>query len=160
MYMKLYYMLLILITTLFSNISLAKCDKLKIFSDKWMSCRKKVEQKIEGCLQKKDVNVRFNCVNDIGDKQTILEEKKPELKFKNATVTFNAQSGGCTSKNSFLFHISKANKKQIKKMKIVRFPDICEAFVPDGVNLNFSYHELGINKGDKVLLGKKLYTIP
>lgn len=61
-------------------------------------------------------------------------------------ISFQVSSGGCTSKASFQVIMLETSPKQLKLIRVK--PDYCEAYVPFGTVVKFSYQELGLKRGD------------
>lgn len=67
------------------------------------------------------------------------------------TVVITAYSGGCTSKDSFRADASRDDGVYRIQFDRVR-PDLCKALVPDGVELTWTFAELGMPAGAKVVV--------
>ncbi len=59
-------------------------------------------------------------------------------------VTFQVQSGGCTGKGSFLVYVNP--ERTPKEVFLFRLnADPCRAYLPGGINVSFTYKEMGLN---------------
>lgn len=67
------------------------------------------------------------------------------------TVVITAPSNGCTSKDSFRADTEKGDNVHRITFERVR-ADNCEAFIPDGVELSWTFAELGVPAGAKVVV--------
>jgi len=63
-------------------------------------------------------------------------------------VVFQVYSGGCTDKNSFVVEHSVVDKEKVITLMRVR-PDYCKAFFFFGTYVDFTYDELGIDRGEQ-----------
>ncbi|MBC7467029.1 MAG: hypothetical protein H7256_13655 [Bdellovibrio sp.] len=61
-------------------------------------------------------------------------------------IVFQVFSGGCTSKQSFTIENKVRNKTNLVSLVRTR-PDYCKAFFFFGTYVEFSYEELGVNRG-------------
>ena len=57
-------------------------------------------------------------------------------------VTFQVQSGGCTNKESFRIELQEKEPMGVALYRVQ--PDYCEAYLPYGVFVRFSYDEIGL----------------
>ena len=69
-------------------------------------------------------------------------------------MTFQVASGGCTSKASFRIDYLKSLPVQIMLVRTVE--DFCEAYLPYGTELEFSWDELGLTKGEEFVLANPI----
>ena len=75
-------------------------------------------------------------------------------------LTFQVSSGGCTSKDDFEI----VSRETFPVMIELARPnqDFCEAFLPYGTTVSFSWEELGLRQGDQFTLTNELqnpYTV-
>ncbi len=69
-------------------------------------------------------------------------------------VTIQVPSGGCTGKGSFKFVHLETDPVQLKI--VVVKPDFCEAYLPYGVTLTYTYAEMGFRSGDSFTVMNKI----
>jgi hypothetical protein len=62
-------------------------------------------------------------------------------------VTFQVSSNGCTSKKSLQALLMESSPIQLQLNRTT--PDRCRAYVPYGVNVFYSFEELGISPGSE-----------
>jgi hypothetical protein len=67
------------------------------------------------------------------------------------TVVITAPSNGCTSKDNFRAGTEKDDGVHRVSFERVR-PDNCEAYIPDGVELTWTFAELGVPAGGRVVV--------
>lgn len=76
-------------------------------------------------------------------------------------ITFQVKSGGCTKKDSFRF---KFIKTELVQIQLVRTKvDNCEALLPFGTKINYSFEEIGLKSGQAFSIGNSLighYKVP
>lgn len=58
-----------------------------------------------------------------------------------AGITFQVPTGGCTGKENFGLETISPKPLTVRLLRIR--PDYCEAFVPDGVKVHFTFAEIG-----------------
>jgi hypothetical protein len=61
-------------------------------------------------------------------------------------ILFQVASSGCTTKNDFTVDVLESNPLQLRLVRLEQDP--CDAVVPLGTLIRFSYRELGIARGD------------
>ena len=61
----------------------------------------------------------------------------------NEGIIFQVASGGCTEKEHFKVYILKSLPVQVQLIRQKK--DHCEAFIPYGVKLHFTYEEMGLS---------------
>jgi hypothetical protein len=65
-------------------------------------------------------------------------------------ITYQVISGGCTKKADFNVNLT-VNQNQRIELKLLRNKqDFCEAYLPYGTNIKFSWTELGLKAGSMV----------
>ncbi len=69
-------------------------------------------------------------------------------------ITFQVKSTGCTTKKNFEVLISKSEPAKIELVR--RVVDNCEAVVPNGAKVEFTYKELGLSQGKNVYLSNPI----
>ena len=70
-------------------------------------------------------------------------------------ITLQLSSGGCTSKKSF--EVRKRVEAGETVIEFIRLePDFCEAYLPYGTLLTYSWKELGLKRGDEVRVGNSV----
>jgi len=67
------------------------------------------------------------------------------------TVVVTAPSNGCTSKDSFRTDVDEDDRVYRVRFERVR-PDNCKAFLPEGVELTWTFAELGVPAGARVVV--------
>lgn len=72
-------------------------------------------------------------------------------------VTFQVHSSGCTKKSDFSFIV--LDSVPAKVLLTRNNEDLCEAYVPYGTPIKFSYDELGFNEGDEFNILNPLATV-
>ena len=85
-----------------------------------------------------------------GSSETVVigEETLRAAQFEGGALVVRADSNGCTAKDDFALALSEGNVTDITLTR--RSPDLCKALAPDGVELRWTYAELGLNSGDAV----------
>jgi hypothetical protein len=69
-------------------------------------------------------------------------------------VTYQVFSGGCTSKRSFSVTLLETDPVGLVLTRTSE--DFCEAYLPYGVTLTYSYAELGLASGDSFVIKNPL----
>lgn len=64
-------------------------------------------------------------------------------------ITFQVQSGGCTTKESFIVDVQRATDGIAQVTLLRTRPDTCHPFLPMGVRFRMTYEELGLNPGER-----------
>lgn len=64
------------------------------------------------------------------------------LQVERDGIEFTVFSGGCTSKEDFLIYTMESNPIQLELVR--NHHDFCEAFIPGGHKIKFSWSELGL----------------
>ena len=86
---------------------------------------------------------------------TVASEPLHGYSFNNLGITIVVRSGGCTSKKDFKANVKSKGKK--KKVQFIRKnDDLCEGFYPYGKVINFSYKEMGLERGDNIQIINKM----
>ena len=62
-------------------------------------------------------------------------------------ITYQVYSGGCTRKAHFDVLIQETFPVGLRLVR--KQPDLCEAYIPYGVHIKFTWDELGMRNGDK-----------
>jgi hypothetical protein len=70
------------------------------------------------------------------------------VRFEGGALVVRADSNGCTAAADFAVAISEGDVTDITLTR--QSPDLCKALVPDGVELRWTYAELGLEAGDAV----------
>jgi hypothetical protein len=65
-------------------------------------------------------------------------------------IAFQVHSGGCTAKEDFDVRIMESFPLQLELVRME--PDLCEAYVPYGKTIRFSYRELRLGDGDQFII--------
>jgi hypothetical protein len=60
-------------------------------------------------------------------------------------ISFQVSSSGCTDKEDFQVQKSNCNPPQLALVR--KKPDLCKAYIPYGVFVQYSWQELGFSKG-------------
>lgn len=69
-------------------------------------------------------------------------------------ITYQVSSGGCTSKENFEVAQLETFPVQLVLNRIS--PDFCEAYLPYGVTITFTYAELGLTEGTQFVIGNQI----
>ena len=73
-----------------------------------------------------------------------LDIEKPKAAGAPYTVTFNANSGGCTGNADFRLEIQKSGDAQT--LKVIRLKeDVCEAYFPSGARIKLTTSDLAVD---------------
>ncbi len=82
------------------------------------------------------------------------------LRVNSDGITYYVYSGGCTEKSDFEVNILKSSPIQLQLIRLK--PDICEVYVPDGVEIFFGWDEVGLQKGMPFRVNNPLqsFTVP
>ena len=73
------------------------------------------------------------------------------VRFEPGALVVRADSNGCTSETAFAVHIADSDgPAQISLTR--QSPDLCKALVPDGVELRWTYAELGLASGEAAVV--------
>ena len=76
------------------------------------------------------------------------------VRFDNGAVVVRVDSNGCTQTSDFAVEMV---DDQTAELTFTReSPDLCKALVPDGVELRWTYEELGLASGKAVLVRNPL----
>lgn len=74
-----------------------------------------------------------------------------EVRFEAGAMVVRADSNGCTSEGSFAVHVADAEgPAQISLTRETE--DLCKALVPDGVELRWTYAQLGLKSGETAIV--------
>lgn len=72
-------------------------------------------------------------------------------RFEPGALVVQADSSGCTREASFAVHI--ADSEGPAQISLTReTPDTCESLVPNGVELRWTYEELGLASGEAAVI--------
>lgn len=88
-------------------------------------------------------------------------EKKLELirglDIINSKMIVRVESGGCTEKEHFKIEVNKGITQEPPFIiEIYRtIPDECEAYLPDGVVIEFDLSDLGLNQNDQLEIANR-----
>jgi hypothetical protein len=73
------------------------------------------------------------------------------VRFEPGAMVVRADSNGCTSEASFAVHIAEAEgPAQISLTREAQ--DLCKALVPDGVELRWTFEELGLTASETAVV--------
>ena len=72
-------------------------------------------------------------------------------------IVFQVASSGCTHKSDFKVDVLESFPLQIRLIRLQEDP--CDAFIPLGVRIHFTYRELGIAPGDQLRVVNPLGTV-
>jgi hypothetical protein len=65
-------------------------------------------------------------------------------------LTFQVASGTCTTKNDFVVQIDRSVIRKIAMLRLLRVrPDRCLPLIPMGIQIQFTYAEIGISTADR-----------
>lgn len=84
-------------------------------------------------------------------------EKILGVTYDEEGITYQVNSGGCTSKDDF--QVLLMETYPIRLALVRNNPDLCEGFFPYGTKVTFSYQELGLKDGDKATIENPLSTL-
>lgn len=73
---------------------------------------------------------------------TTGEEPLLGAEVKAKGIEFKVPTGGCTSKENFGLETIERHPLTVRLFRIR--PDYCEAFLPKGIKINFTFAEIGI----------------
>lgn len=79
------------------------------------------------------------------------------LRIDERGLTFQVESSGCTKKGDFEVQVFDVKPRQFLLLRTR--PDLCEAVVPYGKRIRFSFAELGIEIGDRIRVLNPLATV-
>ncbi|QTC91503.1 hypothetical protein [Brevundimonas goettingensis] len=71
------------------------------------------------------------------------------VRFEPGALVVRAESNGCTEASSFAVEVSEGDGPT-RLTLTRRSPDVCKALVPEGVELRWTYEELGLQPGASV----------
>ena len=75
-------------------------------------------------------------------------------------VTFQVRSGGCTDESDFIFKTIRGSDAQYALVTLVRTtPDTCEAGLPHGAMIQFTYYEMGLKYYEAFVITNELRTL-
>ena len=98
-----------------------------------------------------DTEAGENVVVRIGgasETVAIGSETLRATRFEGGALVVRADSNGCTRQSDFAVALSEGDVTDITLTR--RSPDLCKALAPDGVELRWTYAELGLEMGDAV----------
>lgn len=72
-------------------------------------------------------------------------------------ITYRVQSNGCTGKRDFSVRVLATNPRHLDLVRI--HPDPCEAPLPFGIDVTFTWSELGLVAGDRWEVGNRVVSI-
>lgn len=86
----------------------------------------------------------------VGDHSTVAEaapagEALRAARFDGAALVVRVDSNGCTHASDFSVSVTDGDPARISLVR--NNPDHCKALVPDGVELRWSYEQLGLEAG-------------
>lgn len=81
-------------------------------------------------------------------------EKLMGFKMDPTGIEFQVFTGGCTSKNSFRLGLAESMPIQMTLVRVK--PDFCEAFIPYGTTVKYTWEELGFGSGTAFVLKNPL----
>lgn len=96
----------------------------------------------------RDVSVRVASSSDL--EPAPPPEAVRAARFDNGRLTVRANSNGCTSASDFEVLLVGADPAELTLTR--SRPDLCRALVPDGVELSWTYQELGLEPGETARL--------
>lgn len=76
------------------------------------------------------------------------------ITFDSNGITFQVPSGGCTDKNTLNVALLETSPVQVELQVIQR--DNCEAYLPYGARIFYSYEELGLSRGTEFKVVNKV----
>lgn len=79
------------------------------------------------------------------------------LFIRQNAIVFQVSSSGCTTKDDFKVEVLESFPLQLR---LIRFnEDPCDAFLPLGTKIRFTYREIGIRRGDQCRVINPLATV-
>lgn len=95
------------------------------------------------------VSVRMGPTTAVASSDAL--EPLRSVRFEAEALVVRADSNGCTSEASFAVHIADAEgPAQISLTRETE--DLCKALVPDGVELRWTYAQLGLKSGETAIV--------
>lgn len=79
------------------------------------------------------------------------------LLIRSEGILFQVASGGCTTKDDFKVEVLESYPLQLRLIRLQEDP--CDAYLPLGTRIRFTFRELGINPGDLFRVVNPLGTI-
>lgn len=79
------------------------------------------------------------------------------LLIRRNAIIFQVLSNGCTAKDDFQLAVLESTPLQLRLIRLREDP--CDAYLPLGTHIRFSYQELGIQRGDKFRVVNPLATL-
>lgn len=71
------------------------------------------------------------------------------LNYDEKGIEFQVRSTGCTEKSDFAMQRLSPESQTTSQVLLIRVePDFCDAWVPFGVRISYSYEELGLEEGE------------
>lgn len=90
-----------------------------------------------------------NVVVRVADHVVIADaEVLRAARFEDGALIARVDSNGCTTAASFAVELN--GDGPVEATLVRREPDLCKALVPDGVELRWSYADLGLSAGQAV----------
>lgn len=88
----------------------------------------------------------------IGDRTTTASADPLEtlraVRYEPGALIVRVDSGGCTTKDDFEVGVSDGSPVDVTLTR--KSPDLCKAFLADGVELSWTYADLGLEPGEGV----------
>ena len=75
-------------------------------------------------------------------------------RFDGAALVVRVDSNGCTQASDFSVSVTDGEPAEISLVRDK--PDLCKALVPDGVELRWTYEQLGLEAGTAARIGNAL----
>lgn len=94
-----------------------------------------------------NVSVRLGSHTTIASSDDL--EVLRAVRFEPGALVVRADSNGCTEASSFAVEVSEGDGPT-RLTLTRRTPDVCKALVPEGVELRWTYEELGLQPGASV----------
>lgn len=90
----------------------------------------------------------------VGSQTTTAQAAAPEslraVRFDGGAVVVRVDSNGCTDASNFAVEVADGGTVDLTFTR--EKPDLCRALVPDGVELRWTYQELGLEAGKTVVV--------
>lgn len=72
------------------------------------------------------------------------------LTYDSQTITIQVPTGGCTSKETIGLTLDRTSP--MEGAFFVKIPDECKGLFPNGVKLTYTFAELGLKTGDRLVI--------
>lgn len=90
-----------------------------------------------------DVTVRMG--SETTTVETVEAETLRSARFENGALVVRVDSNGCTDASDFAVALAEGDATDVTLTR--QTPDLCKALVPEGVELRWTYEDLGLEAG-------------